>query len=292
MQPVQGESKKAMLMAVAGGLLALGVLAIALIGFLVLGNGGDDDDDPNANPTATSNMAVIDVTNPPTLTTEPTVEASPTVDDVVDAPTTAPSLTVEVNPTTAPSLTSPPPTGVPTSTLAPPTDAPTITIAPPSPTAEPTQPQGEATVLYPDGKRFVLLYNYTSFYMLNRSGENFSISRIAFEALDSQDQAVMAASSSNPIAVEGGRWARFYPTLENNNCVRAEISNASGWLRPEQCGAYNATITPTATDSQGFWRVRSEPTVIFRVMLDGQEIARCPLADETSTSLRCEFRIP
>jgi len=156
--------------------------------------------------------------------------------------------------------------------------APTETVAPtPAPTD--AQPASAPTVLYPNGRRLELLYNPASFYVFNASPEQIRISTLLFEALNENDDPV-------GYSFDGYRWSQFYSFASSNGCVRLEIAKLSNFLRPGKCREYNSTVTPPENDPQQFWIERPD-VVQFRVLYEGEEVARCPVPGDY-----CEVYIP
>ncbi len=166
-----------------------------------------------------------------------------------------------------------------------PTSEPTA-LPTPAPTAEPTpvppatEPAPAPTLVFPDGKRIELVYNEDSLYLYNTTSERIRVSTISFQAIDSNDR---------PLAygMDGNRWTQFYSFVDAFACNRIEPFGADGsYLRPGYCRSYSATVTPARDGSEIFWRTRDGSTV-FRVLWDGQEIGRCPVAPNS-----CEIFIP
>jgi serine/threonine protein kinase len=201
-------------------------------------------------PAATS-QATLTTTPPPSPTLEP---ASPT-------PTSAP---------TQPSTTS---TMLPTETAIPFTQT-------PSPTPTPAVP----TVLYPDGYPFSLIYNESSFYLLNRSIVRRSLSAFSFQRLD---------AGGNPMEdpFQGYVWEK--PNNKNllpKYCVSIIIYGVNiPYLNPPDCEfGIVGVIQPRFDRPQGqiFWTAQ-EGSDQFRILWLKEEIARCKSADG-----RCDFFLP
>jgi eukaryotic-like serine/threonine-protein kinase len=124
-----------------------------------------------------------------------------------------------------------------------------------------------ATIAHPGGRLVLLLYDEYSFYIWNAGSERLRISPITFEALD-------AAGLAAGYWFEGSRWAQFHSFVAANGCSRIEPVRAPSLLRPPRCREYNATVTPPLDSEMVFWRPR--PGVShFRVLWEGQEVARC-----------------
>lgn len=174
------------------------------------------------------------------------------------------------------------PTDVPTAA---PTDAPT---AAPTDTTEPTAEATEAvassanvtpTVLYPDGRLVQFIYNDTSFYLFNPSA-TLGVSPMTFEG-------VSAAGTAVNVTFSGTRWTQLFASVFRNSCAAIEPDTLLRFLRPSTCNAFNARVTLVPA-AQQFWR-SSSGAAQFRVMWEGVEIGRCPVADGTT---ECEVRLP
>lgn len=197
--------------------------------------------------------------------------------------------TAETSEEPAPTATKIPPTPTrkpsPEPTLVP-TEQPTNTPAA-EPTAEPTDEpvvepsvMAEPTVLYPDGARLELAYDANSFYLYNPSTTRIRVTPLTFEALD-------AAGRPLIFGLAGDRWTQFYSFIDGSACNGIEPFGVEGpYLRPQYCRSYNATITPTKNGDELFW-IEREGVVEFRVLWNGEEVARCPLGTNT-----CELFVP
>ena len=130
-----------------------------------------------------------------------------------------------------------------------------------------------------NGRPLILLYNDASFYVHNPGPGDLATADLAFEALDGQGQPA-------GYALDGERWAVFYPAIQPGNCNRVTIIDASGYLSPPACAAYNALLTPERSDEMIFWTPREE-VAAFRVLWRGQEAGRCDV-----TAQRCEVALP
>lgn len=160
------------------------------------------------------------------------------------------------------------------------TNAPTLAPTPvnagqPIATALPTSiaPPAAAitpTVLYPNGRRFVIFYNDNSLYLYNASGAAGAFSPLTFERLN------VSGAALNRF--DGWRWSQHYPRVETDSCARIEIRGRSPYLRPAQCqGRYNSSITASRDDSYVFW-ISQKDSSQFRVLWNKQEVARCEIA--------------
>lgn len=149
---------------------------------------------------------------------------------------------------------------------------PAATLARPvAATSAPTMPRAAtATVLYPQGRHFVIYYNDNSLYLFNDSGSESQVTPLAFERLDS------TGASSNRF--EGWRWAQYYGVIMAGRCMRVEILSSAPYLRPPQCNnRVNSTISPARSNDYLFWT--SQPgSKQFRVLWDKKEVGRCEIA--------------
>ncbi len=257
-----------------GGWLPYLIAAAAALGALaIIGFGLSSLLAPPPVPTAAS-LPTETSTSIPTSTSQPT----PTSQPVAVVPTTAP-------PTIAPTLV--PTTAIPpTSTPVPPTPIPpTATSVPPTPipptvppTALPTQAVAAApTVLYPDGRLFVLLWDDKVMYVANRSGQRVLLASIYFERLATDGQVMDRFL--------GSRWAAYYPYSEPNKCVILKLQGSFRNLPTGECpSGYNSELN--ALSGEAFWTPK-DGSVEFRVVFGRQEVARCQIA-----SRRCEVRFP
>jgi hypothetical protein len=162
----------------------------------------------------------------------------------------------------------------PTGTAAP-TNAPPAVPATESPAVAPIQP----TIAYPNGRRTELLYNNSSFYFYNATNDRIDMRPLDFEAIDENGNGLRYFFSSS-------QWTQFFTYVEEGHCNRIEINQAGPWLRPPQCRGYNATVTPSEGSDFIFW-VQQPGAARFRVLWNGQEIARCEFGVE-----RCEVYLP
>lgn len=85
----------------------------------------------------------------------------------------------------------------------------------------------------------------------------------------------------------GDRWTQFYNFVDGFACTSIEPFGVGGtYLRPQYCRSYNASVTPEKDGVEIFWIERSG-SVEFRVLWEGEEVARCPLGTHT-----CIVRVP
>ncbi len=268
---------------IAGGML-IGIAAVTLLLFAL--QDGDDDSGagvgvlPTASATVeaatlteTPEAIIAEITSPaPTGTATATPSPTPTVITPTMSTTPLPIVTLTVAPsrTTAPSST---PTAItPTMTATPlPTVTPTVvpprTATLPPTAAPPLVEQSQPTVLYPNGRRFILYYDENSLYLHNLSGERIELYPFAFERLD--------ASGTPSNRFEGNRWAEFYPYVRDQACVRVLLNTP--YLNPAQCEQYNAEVWAERGMSLDFWSPQ-EGSTHFRVLWNDQEVARCEIA--------------
>lgn len=205
----------------------------------------------------------------------PTVIAS---ESVTSAP--LPTTTEPVLPTQTESAPLP---------LASPLPSPTALILPSeTPTAIPTPfvtVAAEPTVKYPEGNRYTLYYNETSFFMLNRSYGWRSISGFVFQRLDNEGLPMKDI-------FQGYQWeTRDFDYLPRNFCVNITIYGDQDppYLSPAECGpGIMSTIQPRF-DRPGeilFWTPK-EGSSQFRVLWLDEEIARCDISSNA-----CDIFIP
>lgn len=196
----------------------------------------------------------------------------------------APLSSPQPDPATETSLPSPTSTQAPTETAIPfqvtetllPTETPALLGL--LPTLNVTV---EATVKYPDGVHFVLLYNSTNLFMVNLSYNNRSLSGFVFQRLDSEGLPIEDI-------FQGYRWeapqAKFLP---HDTCV--SITIASQQTLPTECAmGLLKTIQIPVDDTENllFWTPK-QGSRQFRVLWLDEEVARCDI-----TAGRCEVFIP
>ncbi|GAB4578205.1 MAG: serine/threonine-protein kinase [Anaerolineales bacterium] len=183
--------------------------------------------------------------------------------------------------TLTPSPTSPPPTAT-FPVILPPTL--TATSVPPSPTPIPPSPTLVPATLTPSptqptGDLFILLYDDTSFNLLNLSTRSRNISLLEFERLDFFGTVMETFS--------GLQWARFNAIIRPETCMRIKISNAPFLTNPEECNnIFDAEITIAPNNESDFWTSRTDSSE-FRVLWSGTELKRCSILIH-----RCEIFIP
>lgn len=251
-----------------GGVAAVLVVVVGVVLFLVLSNG--DDDTPSAagllptstvtvTPTSVITLTTTDIPTQPTLTaTQVEVTEFASMPTLTPMPTVSPTFTAPVMNTS---------TAIPTVPL-----PATATV-----TQMPTQPL-EPTVLYPNGRRFMLYYDENSLYLHNVSGDRVLLNSFAFERLDANNVPLNR--------LDGGRWAQFYPYVHHLSCAQLLIGNAASYMNPSQCQAYNAEVWVERGMSLDFWTSQAGSTQ-FRVLWNGAEIGRCEIAAGS-----CEVFLP
>ncbi len=267
-------------------LAALGVIALVAVALVVRqgGNDGTSKNTPAADtPIAAASLAVSTGTGTPAPTPTDTASPAPT-ETVPPSPTgtATEAAVVVVVPSVTPTPTTPPPTPMPSSTetptdtLVPPTSTPqptwtllpTFTPLPPTPTATSGEPL-PPTVLYPNGHRFMLVYDNTALFMRNLSSDRMEVKPFAFERLDS------AGNPSN--RTEGSRWAQFYPYIYPQACIRIIILDLPAYLSPPSCQGVNSEIWAESGRDLDFWTPK-EGSTQFRVLYNGEEIGRCTIS--------------
>lgn len=143
------------------------------------------------------------------------------------------------------------------------------------------------TEMFPEGRLVNFLYNESSFYMQNTSENRIRLSRLSFQGLDAEGEALSDV-------FEGQQWATAsgYRFIDGSgHCVSLEFWRPpadSVDLNPETCepeSNYNAILNMDTDMPSIFWRPIDE-IAEFAVFWDEQEIARCP----TETGF-CEVRV-
>jgi serine/threonine protein kinase len=269
--------------------LSVFLAGLALALFLISASG--DDEDQKVPTLMSESLATTETATQPASsavlptdlpTSTPALSpSSPAIDPAL------PSPTLSLTPTTVPTDTlTPTDTSVPINPLPPSftPQPPTDTLAPPTATDLPSAtpaPILEPTIKYPGGKHFTLFYNNNSFYIYNASGSSQRVSAWGFERILSD------GSFAN--AFEGRRLAAYYGQIDHNWCASLELleRDAAAFVRPTECGTrYNIRLTPQDSDSFVFW-TSSGTSTQFRVLWNGEEIARCEMA-----AGRCEVYLP
>lgn len=239
---------------------------------------------PTETPPLVAATVRVTTTLPPSSTQPPTTIPPSETSIAAAFPTSLPTTLIPSSP--PPSITPtpmPPNTAtLPPTTIAPltaiPTNMPEPTSAiPPKTTIPPTvAPAVSATILYPNGKRFLLVWDDQTFYASNQSGERIGSAAFGFERI---------ATGGTVQKFSGGRWASFYTWSENNRCLVVRRRGTSAALPCEVCpSGYNAEAT--AVSGELFWTVQDGSTQ-FRVLWNNSEIARCAIDQG-----RCEIHLP
>jgi tRNA A-37 threonylcarbamoyl transferase component Bud32 len=167
----------------------------------------------------------------------------------------------------------------------------TVTLpAPPSATPEPfiftPSIPIAPTVKYPDGYPFSLVYNESSFYLINRSIVRRSLSGFAFQRLD-----------TDGLPVEDFFQGYLWEKSNNKNllpkyCVNIivyGIKDPPYLPVPAECQFdLVSSLQPRLDNPQGliFWNAREDSNQ-FRVLWLTEEVARCRSEDG-----RCDFFLP
>ncbi len=215
--------------------------------------------------TATSQAAAIVATtvSPSTTPVPPTATATITATMTVTQPATA-------LPATAVPATAVPPTALPPTVVPP-------TAIPPTPVPPTIAPAAGPTVLYPDGRLFVVIYDDKALYLANKSGQKALLASIVFERLTTDGQVTDRFL--------GSRWGAYYPYSEPNKCVILKIQGSYSNVPRGDCpGGYNSELN--ALTGEAFW-TPEDGSVEFRVLWGRQEVGRCPIGGQ-----RCEIRFP
>jgi serine/threonine protein kinase len=288
--------------------VALGLVAalvvITAVWFLAL---RDEEDGastaPEVSPTPPSAATAIAVSSPTMTDTPVPPTETPTAAQTVTLTAPPAAATPSVTPTAMPMLPSatvtPAPSATPAATFTSPPPAATLTETPsatpsaiatppaavpsPTPTLPPTAaplpaPSPTPTVLYPNGRRFVLRYDENTLFMRNTSGDEIQVRSFAFERLD---------TTGDPLnGVEGSRWAQFYPYIRPQSCIKILILNSASYLSPPSCQAINSEVWAERGRSLDFWTPQDGSSQ-FRVLWNDQEIGRCEISAGT-----CEVFVP
>lgn len=252
--PVQRQRPRSVLWITLGGFIVILIAAVALMGLLFTTRLGD----------------LFQVAAPPAETMTVPALVSP------DSPTDAQS-------------TEPPPrpanTSLPSEVSVVDQFTQTAAPLPATSTLEPQITAGPPTVKYPDGKRFMILYDDNSLYLLNLSNSNVPVNWVAFERLSDSD---LPLNRFN-----GSRWGQYYSTSKPGWCMALEILDSPPYLDPPECGhddLYLSLRTPTRDDVTIFWTAQ-EGSHQFRVLWreggQDEEVARCETGART-----CEVFLP
>lgn len=211
---------------------------------------------------------------PPTATLTQTLEptSTPSAIPPTETATSAPTRTLTPVPTQTEAV-APLPTG---------TSTPTAEFTATSTSLPTSTPVPAATVKYPDGQRFTLFYNESSFVLLSQGTLPRSMSGFAFERLDDNGKAL-------PNYFGGWNWQGEFEEIRGGYCVMLKIyGNTVPYLDPRECkrGYLNVLQFRNADDEQIFW-TPLENSHQFRVLWKDEEIARC----ETDAGV-CEVYVP
>ena len=190
----------------------------------------------------------------------------------MNAASPPPMPTMTRQPSTSTSTTIPTQTAQQVSSISTTTATPTLPSPSPLPptTATPTPVTGDP---------FLLIYDDTSFNLLNLSEEPRNVTVLEFERLD---------FSGNPLeSFSGQQWARFNDTLRPQTCMRIEISDIPFNTTPDECSNIFDAIRTTSLESiSDFWTSRPGSSE-FRVIWAGGEVKRCSILAH-----RCEIYLP
>ena len=300
-------------------LTGIAVLVIILLigGFLILG--GDDGDD--------GDVAEIEATNTATIVDTPTEEASleitisqetETLEVTADSPnenatsdgdateiievsadstdTPEPSSTNTQQPSPTPTdliepdTDTPQPTSIstrrPTNTRVPsntPTPEPTDTV-PPTDTLEPSDtPSPEPTETPYQPPDIELRYTTERIILRNISGDRLDLRLLAFEG---DENGFFEAST----------WANSgfgsLSTFRNEGCIQVatDPSNVFDSSQDPNCRWYNYFIWETLPERH-FW-LDTEENTSFAVLMNGELVADCPVAESPVRNTICEFALP
>jgi eukaryotic-like serine/threonine-protein kinase len=147
------------------------------------------------------------------------------------------------------------------------------------------QPTITRTPKYASGRKMILSWNDSSFYMLQLTGYGELIDPLVFERLNAE------GVPSNRFG--GKLWAELHSATLRDWCMRLEIGGPNQpadlppFLRPIPCEEhYLATLWPAASDPTNFW-THQEGSRQFRVLWGREEIQRCEIDAGT-----CEVYLP
>jgi len=240
-----GNRKKLALPALLGGCAVLFILALTVTLALLQGPLSPTKSAAvQPQMTKTASLPTRSITQASTLVTLPAPSATSNSSSSA-ATVTVMSPLPEITPTGT--------TSIPTETQAPPDEI--ATTAP--------------TVKYPQGRHIRLYYDDNGFYLFSLVDEIFAIEPIAFERLE---------ATGNPSnRFDGFEWAKLYPSIWPDTCMKAEIRGSRPYSPPSGCQGYNASRTFKRDEPVVFWTAR-EGSSQFRVLWDEEEIARCEIA--------------
>ncbi len=182
-------------------------------------------------------------------------------------------ISLNENPVTVVAL----PTMLPTGTETPVSPTATITTGTivtlvtqtPTPTGTSAVQSTLPTVRPTNRRRFVLRYDDNTLFMRNDSGNQVEVSSFAFERLD---------MSGNPLNhIEGSRWARLYPYIRPQSCIKIMFWDKISNLSPPSCQRINSEVHEQSGSSLDFWTPQ-EGSAQFRVLWNGEEIGRCTIS--------------
>jgi hypothetical protein len=122
-------------------------------------------------------------------------------------------------------------------------------------------------------------YGRYSFYMLNPAEEPLDSGAVTFQALDRNEEPMDEV-------FRGRDWSVIYRELESGHCNAIELMDAPSLLRPQECSAYNVTLTPPLTYSNAFW-LPEGGNIAFRVFWNGHDIGTCPIVAGV-----CQLQLP
>lgn len=149
-----------------------------------------------------------------------------------------------------------------------------------SPSTPISTPGAIPTVKYPNGKRFMILYDVRGFYMINLSDKSRPLEPFAFDRVNDNGEL------SNHF--DGWRWSQFYPIIYPQNCIKIEMTKQAEYPgRPAEC--VNRTLGGRFYDKGNaffFWTPQ-DGSQFFRVTWNKEEVALCEIARGA-----CEVFVP
>jgi len=140
------------------------------------------------------------------------------------------------------------------------------------PTAKPIPTNVQPSVVPPPVPYDVIFYySESGFYMWNHGDRDVEVTPLVFEALDKSGSPTM-------YRFEASEWAELYPTVQPRHCDALEIQREAAPERPTNCIEFNAVRSRMTSSELLFWLPR-EGISQFRVVWNGEEVARCKLSE-------------
>lgn len=182
----------------------------------------------------------------------------------VSAAPALPSAT-EALPTPAADTSTPRPIVIPSKTRLPATSTPS--------------PMPTATVKYPEGHLFKMIYDEDSFYLINLSEVTRTVATFSFERRD--------ARGFVERLFNGWEWDVYFPRIFPDRCMGIVIDDGAGDTLPSDCDGLTLSLVEYPRDDRTIFWTASENSGQFLVLWKGVEVGRC----EVSAGV-CEVRVP